>query len=156
MNLSHQKTSIKIVPMLRKHLPINRHILWICYLIVTLIFVQGAQLHLHLYDHHHDYNQHNVVNIDIGDHQHLDQVHSAHHISDAEHSLDFVTTVDIDIESFQKKLSSVVLSIIVFLLVSIILVLPRQCVRTLWRRYRNTPLLNLRCAITPPLRAPPL
>ena len=143
------------MPMKKAHFIINSKILWVFYLIITLVYVQGAQLHVHLYDHHHDHNQHNSVVIDVDNHEHHDQVHSAHNASDAQHALDLAATVDLSSEGFLNKLSLV--SIVFALLVAaVIFVLRRHCTRTLWRRQKNTPLFTLQRTISPPLRAPPL
>ena len=137
------------------HSTISRKILWICYLIITLVFIQGSQLHVHLYDHHHDHDEYNSVAIHVDDHQHQDQVHSAHNTSDGEHGLDLASTVDLSSEGFLNKLS-IVIMVIAFFVAVLIFVLPRQCLLTFWRRQRNTPLFTLQRTISPPLRAPPL
>jgi len=116
--------------------------LWVLYIAISLMFVQGAQLHVHTYDHDHDHG-----------HAHQKQAHFS--LDTAKSHFDEVAEVDLSQQGFVKKLSFGSLFVILFMVVAIILP-PRLLMRVFWRYSRRVFSVLWLFSLRPPLRAPPL
>ena len=125
-------------------LRITKKAMFTLYLTLSLLFVQWAQLHIHIYNH-------DPV---MSDHTHLNQVHFGHDVPGIEHH-DKLSDVEISPVGLIKNL--LLGSVFVVILTTIIIVLlPRLCVLFLRRRNICTPFIPWSNPQPPPLRAPPL
>lgn len=125
-------------------------LVWLLYLTLTFIGVQGVNIHLDVYDH-----QHHAEEAITSVHDHHSSTHICGTTCNVNHGHESITELDITPEGIVKNLSSS--SLILALLTSVIFVYlaPRCCVRISWRRNPNTlPLWQF--ALRPPLRAPPV
>ncbi len=155
--LSFQSLLITISSMkrvaLNKSKKISCHSLWVTYLIITLAFMQLVPLHMHVYDHKHGAHHHESL---IDEHAHVNQVHLSHESSDANHSHEVISEMDIEWEGLFKHFSFT--SLAVFILIVAIIVFPASplYVRILWRRNKDTSVISpCRAFFLPSLRAPP-
>ena len=118
--------------------------LWVIYLAIAIVFVQGLRLHIHVYDHEPLSANHN----------HQEQAHFHHKASQIEHP-DEVAEIDLSSKGFLKNFSPGILVLALFTLV-VIIFSSRLLARLPWppdpRDSRTALLYGLR----PPLRAPPL
>jgi hypothetical protein len=131
--------------MCRSHGPLlARKILWVFYLVVALVFVQGVRLHVHVYDH----------DSDMLEHAHQEQVHFNYDTSETEPH-NGVVTIDLSQQGFLKKLSFGSLVIALFVAVIVILSL-RFLTQAPGRLDRHRPPASRPFSLRPPLRAPPL
>ncbi len=123
---------------------LNKYI-WIACVIVAVMFTQGVQLHVHVYD------------TTALDHDQLGQMHSSYDTSGTEHPHPGkLTEIDLSYTGFVKT-SSLGTMIAVFLVTFLVLITPLLlCTRVEWRRSISVPLDPLRDSPPPPLRAPPL
>lgn len=118
-------------------------ILWVMYLALAVVFVQGVRLHLHAYAH---------APIEAN-HVHQKQVHTDYSTSD-EHAGEMLE-VDLTSQSILKKLS--LGSLVIALLAVMIVFLSRGSIQCgVWRPDRRTPFSPWRGCQPPPLRGPPL
>ena len=118
--------------------------LWVIYLTIAIVFVQGVRLHVHVYDHEPL----------LSNHGHQEQAHFHHEASAVEHPGE-VAEIDLSSQGFLKTFSPGSLVLALFALV--VFIFPyRLLPRLPWppdpRDSRKTLLYGLR----PPLRAPPL
>ena len=118
--------------------------LWVIYLAIAIVFVQGVRLHVHVYDHEPL----------SANHGHQEQAHFHYEASRVEHP-DEVAEINLSPEGFLKTFSpgSLVLALFAF----VVFIFPcRLLPRLPWppdpRDSRKASLYGLR----PPLRAPPL
>jgi hypothetical protein len=118
--------------------------LGVFYLAVALVFIQGARLHVHFYDH-------DPV---TSDHVHQEQAHFNYGASETGHPGE-VAKIDLSQQGFLKTLSFGSLAIALFVAV-IVVRLPRLLIRVPWRHDRRGPLVSWLFNLRPPLRAPPL
>lgn len=118
--------------------------LWVFYLAVALVFVQGVQLHVHVYDH-------DPV---MSDHGHQEQAYFHYDASGTEHP-DEVAEIDLSQRGILKSPSFGSLVIALFLVV-IVIISTRLIVRVPSRPERHGPLASWLFRLRPPLRAPPL
>ena len=114
------------------------------YLALSLIFVQWAQVHIHIYNH-------DPV---MSDHTHLNQVHYIYDVSETEHH-DKLADIDLTSEGLIKNLLLGTLFTAI-LTTMIIVLLPRLCTSFSRRRENHLPFIPWRNPQPPPLRAPPL
>lgn len=118
--------------------------LWIVYLAVALVFIQGVRLHIHTYDH----------DSSMPGHVHQENVHSDYFTLEEQHS-DEVAQIDWSQQARPGKLPPG--SLVIALFVAVVMFLPlRLCTRIPWRRHRGGPLVAWPVSLRPPLRAPPL
>ena len=114
------------------------------YLAVSVVFVQGARLHVHVYDH-------DPV---TSDHAHQEQVHFYYEASEAGHS-DEVAEIDLSQQGLLKfpSFGSLVIALFVVVLgvLSSLLLSRVPCSPD-----RRAPLASWLFRLRPPLRAPPL
>jgi len=106
----------------------------------ALLLVQGAQLHVHIYDHanhHHALDSHPVY--DLSDHAHGDEV----------------AEIEFAQDGFAKQLNAATLIVALFALV-FVLTERLELARLYWRRVDDPPLRQNPYRLRPPLRAPPL
>ena len=117
---------------------------FILYLVSSLLFVQWAQFHLHIYNN-------DPV---ISDHAHLNQVHSVYDEPGIEHH-DKIADVDLTPVSIIKNifLGSLFVAILTTLFIAL---LPRICILLLRRSEIFTSFIPWSNSQPPPLRAPPL
>lgn len=115
----------------------------VVYLAIAVLFAQGVQMHVHVYDHAST----------ITDHAHQGYVHMASE-TDGTHA-DEVTDIDLSNPGVVKKISLDALSIALITAAIVLLVLPIYT-RISWRRDHRVPFLPWRGSQPPPLRAPPL
>ena len=128
----------------RGQLTTLKKIFWVTYLAVALVFIQGARLHMHTYDHEPT----------TSEHVHQDQSHVDYGASGKKHP-DEVGHIDLSQQGALKKLP--LGSMVLALFAAVILLLPRRfCSQVLWRLYRHTRFLSSPFSLRPPLRAPPL
>ena len=130
--------------MLQSQLTIFKNILWVVYLAIALVFIQGARLHVHVYDH-------DPV---TSDHAHQEQIHFHYKASETGHP-DEVAEIDLSQQGLLKSLSFGSLVIALFMVVIVILS-SRLLTRVPWRSDRCGPLASWLFRLRPPLRAPPL
>ena len=123
---------------------ILKKLVWVGYLALALVFVQAAQLHLHSYAAH---------DLAMTDHLHQDQMYLKHDASEVAH-LDEVAEVDLSQQGFLKKLSSNVLIVALFLVLTIVSSFGIMS-RLPWRYSRGSPISSWLYSLQPPLRAPP-
>lgn len=123
--------------------PLGR-LLWVAYLAVALVFIQGMRLHLHVYDH----------DPATPEHAHLEQAHFAYDATETGHS-DEIAKIDLSHQGALKTLSLGALAIALFA-VLLLLLSPGLCSQLAWRRYRLLPRNLSPDGLRPPLRAPPL
>lgn len=130
--------------MYRSQLTTFQKIVWVAYLAIALVFIQGVRLHVHTYNH----------DPATSDHAHQQQAHVDYDASKQGHP-DEVDQIDLSQQGFLKKLP--LGSLVIALFVAVILLLPRRLgSRISWRPYRHAPLLFRPFSLRPPLRAPPL
>lgn len=130
--------------MYRSQLTTFQKIVWVAYLALALVFVQGVRLHVHTYNH----------DPLTSDHTHQQQAHVDHGSLEQGHP-DEVGQIDLSQQGFLKKLT--LGSLVIALFAAVILLLPRRLgSRISWRPYRHAPLLSWPFSLRPPLRAPPL
>lgn len=118
--------------------------LWVFYLAVALVFVQGVQLHVHVYDH-------DTV---ASDHGHQEQAYFHYEASATGHP-DEVAEIDLSQRGLLKSPSFGSLVIALFA-VAIVVPSTRRLVRVPGRPDRQGPLASWLFKLRPPLRAPPL
>lgn len=118
-----------------------RTIIWVAYLALALVFVQGVRLHVHLYAHDA-----------AAGHEHQDQVHSGY--SDSDEHPDETAQIDLSTQTIAKKLSFESL-IIALVGVAIVLVAVVSSSFGVLPSTFRTPFLPWRGCQPPPLRAPP-
>lgn len=118
--------------------------LWVFYLAIALVFIQGAQLHVHFYDH----------DPLTSEHAHHEQAHFNHDSLVIEHP-DTVAEIDLSQQGFLKSISFGSL-IIAFFVTVIVILSPRLLTRVHWRYEHHVPLVSRSLSLRPPLRAPPL
>lgn len=128
---------------LRISSPLGR-LLWVAYLAVALVFIQGMRLHLHVYDH----------GPAAPEHAHLTQAHFAYDATETGDS-DEVAKIDLPYQGALKTLSLGALAIALFAVLSL-LPLTGLCSQLAWRRCRLLPRNPAPDGLRPPLRAPPL
>ncbi|MEE9493722.1 MAG: hypothetical protein V3W04_10145 [Gammaproteobacteria bacterium] len=121
-----------------------RKILWVFYLAVALVFVQGGRLHLHVYDH----------DPATSGHDHQEQAHFRYGISETGYP-DEVAEVDLSQQGLLKSLSFGSL-VIAFFVAVIVILLSRLLTRVSWLPDRYGPFTAWLYRLRPPLRAPPL
>ena len=121
-----------------------RKTLWILYLAIAMVFIQSAQLHVHLYDH---------API-TSDHGHHVDAHFSYDTLEVEHH-DKVTEVDLSQQVLLKNylLGSLVIA---FFVAVIVILSPRYLIRRPRRYDRQGTLIPWSFSLRPPLRAPPL
>ena len=131
--------------MCRSHAPLSvRKTLWVFYLAVALVFIQGARLHVHIYNH----------DPATSDHGHQEQAHFNYDTSETGHP-DEVAEIDLSQQGLLKSVSFG--SLVIALFVAVIVILsPRLLTRVPWRPDRRGPLASWLFRLRPPLRAPPL
>lgn len=121
-----------------------KKILWVAYLALALVFVQGVRLHMHTYSH----------DPTTSDHAHQQQAHFDQDASEKGHP-DEVAQIDLSQQGFVKKLT--LGSLIIALFATVILLLPRRLrSRIAWPLNSRIPLVSRPFSLRPPLRAPPL
>lgn len=121
-----------------------KNILWVVYLAIALVFIQGARLHVHAYSH----------NPATSDHAHQDQAHFDYDASEKGHS-DEVVQIDLSQQALLKNLT--LGSLVIALFAAVVMFLPlRLCTQVPWRLNRRAPLVSWPFSLRPPLRAPPL
>lgn len=125
--------------------PILKKYFWVVCLSVVLLSPKGAPLHTHVYNHNHDSA--------MSGHAHHNQTHYAYDTHEAHHGN--LMLVDLTSLGVLRNLLAVS-SVITFLAMTVMLLLPRfrtRIVRLLDDRTLHIP----RCeSVPPPLRAPPL
>lgn len=109
----------------------------------ALVSVQGAQLHVHIYDHFSD----------SSGHSHHNGAHFNYDITGAEHA-DEVAEVEFSQQGFTKSLVQTSMVIALFA-VLVLLCLPLILSRRAWRIPCYILLTFKPFSLTPPLRAPP-
>lgn len=125
-------------------LRMTKKFMFTLYLALSLLFVQWAQFHIHIY------NNDPVTS----DHNHLNQVHYMYDASDAVHH-DKIADIDLAQEGLITKILLGLLFVAIFTTIFILL-LPRLCI-SFTRRYKIcTPFIPWSNPQPPPLRAPPL
>ena len=129
----------------RSHAPLLiKKALWVFYLAVALVFVQGAQMHVHVYDH-------DPV---TSDHAHQEQAHFHYEVSETGHP-DEVAEIDLPQQGLLKSLSFG--SLVIALFVAVIAILSsRLLTQVPWLPDRRGPFAAWFFRLRPPLRAPPL
>jgi uncharacterized membrane protein len=125
-------------------LRMTKKILFILYLALSVLFVQWAQFHIHIYEFH----------TDTSDHTHLGQVHNVYDVPEIEHH-DKLADVDLTHEGLIKNLLLGSLFIAILMIIFIVL-LPRLYTSLLRRRETLVTFIPWRNSLPPPLRAPPL
>jgi len=130
--------------MQRSQLTTVKKILWVAYLAIALVFIQGARLHVHTYSH----------DPATPDHAHLEQAHFDHGSQEHGHP-DELGQVDLSQQGFLKKLIIGSLAIAVFFTVIMLLPLSPSSRRLRYFIHR-TPIHSQCFGLRPPLRAPPL
>ena len=137
---------------------INRQTLLILSLLIllSLLTVQGVNLHVHSLDHGHGDHQSHVHMIDEADgHSHLSKAHFTHDTSHNDHHGGSISEIDISSDGVLKKASSSIFAIalIIFLLALLIFAPSRQLIVGRWHERK---LFSYRYySLSPPLRAPP-
>ena len=121
-----------------------RKTLWVFYLAVTLVFSQGAPLHVHVYNH----------DPATAEHAHQVQPHFNYGAPETGHP-DDVVEIELSQQGFLKKLSFGSLSIALFVAVIIVLLPPLRA-RSLWRYDHRLLFASWPFNLRPPPRAPPL
>lgn len=121
-----------------------RKALWVFYLAVALVFVQGVRLHVHVYGH----------DPLMSDHGHQEQVHFHLEALGAEHPGE-VAEVDLSQQGRLKSLSLGSLVVALFA-AAIVILLSRLLSRVPWPPERHGSLAAWLFRLRPPLRAPPL
>jgi len=125
----------------------------VIFLIITLAFMQIVPLHMHVYDHKHVAQHHESI---TDDHAHFNQIHLSHDSSEANHSHEVVSEMDIEWDGLLKNFSFG--SLMVFILIAVISVFlaSQLYVCVSWRRNKDTSsIAQYRAFFLPPLRAPP-
>ncbi|MFW2374199.1 MAG: hypothetical protein ACN4GM_13825 [Gammaproteobacteria bacterium] len=118
--------------------------IWLFAMMLSMLFVQSLQLHVHTYSH----------KAELLGHVHYDTAHSVFNISQDAHA-DEVAQHDMNHSVLTSKLSSIpMLAIILFSLLLVLCI--HSCVRL--ARYYFKPICsqNHTAHFKPPLRAPPL
>lgn len=118
-----------------------RKIIWVMYLAVALVFVQGVRLHAHTYAHEASTG-----------HGQPAKVHSDFSTSD-EHT-EVTAQIDLTTQSMLKKLTSGSL-IIALLVVAIVFLSLNSMQCRVWLPNRRAPFTPRRGCQPPPLRGPP-
>ena len=122
-----------------------RKLLWVFYISVALLFVQGARLHVHFHDH-------DLAAPTHGHHEQL-QTHFEHSVLESGHP-DEATEIDLSQQGVLKKSSLAVL--LAILIVTVVAVFLRNLIIPVpWRYDRRIPTGSLSSSLRPPLRAPP-
>lgn len=135
---------IFFIAMHRPQLSTFQKIVWIAYLAVALVFIQGVRLHVHTYSH----------DPLISDHTHQLQAHFEHDTSEKDHP-DEVGQIDLSQKGFLKQQTLV--SLVIALCAVVIMLLPRRPgSRISWLLNSRKPLVSRPSGLRPPLRAPPL
>ena len=112
-------------------------------LIISLPFTQLLQVHLHVYDHQHEFDDHGAHQ--VISHSDLGQSEPAHHQGTA--IIETTQSYFAKVLKFQPKIGSVFLACLLFLLF-----LPS---RTIKIRPGTYPFWSQRFLLPPPARAPP-
>ena len=122
----------------------TKKILFVLYLVLSLLFVQWAQFHIHIYE----------LDSGTSDHTHLSQVHNVYDVPEIEHH-GKLAGVDLTLEGLIKYLllGSLFTAILTILF---IVLLPRLCTSFSRRRENHLSFIPWRNSLPPPLRAPPL
>jgi len=123
---------------------LNKYI-WIACVIVAVMFTQGVQLHVHVYD------------TTALDHDQLGQMHSSYDTTGTEHPHpDKLTEIDLSYTGSVSTHSPSAMTA-VFLVIFLVLIAPLLLsARVKWCRNISVLLDPLRDSPPPPLRAPPL
>lgn len=130
--------------MCRLQLTTFQKTLWVACLIVTLVFIQGVRLHMHVYSH-------DPV---TSDHTHQLQAHVDYNVPEKEHP-DETGQIDLSQKGGLKKLPLGSLTIALF--AAVLCLLPRRlCSQLSWRLLHFPPPVSRVLSLRPPLRAPPL
>lgn len=129
----------------------RRNILMVVYLAVALVFVQGAQLHLHTYSHDHDSGHSTGI---VG-HAHHNMAHSAHDLSGSGHADEAMSGVDITPAGLLKNPPSGLLALALLTAPGMLLIPAALATAPRHRRRHYHPLTGWH-SYRPPLRAPPL
>lgn len=117
--------------------------IWVLYLAVALAFVQGARLHVHVYNH-------DPV---VSDHSHQEQAHSLYK-SEKVH-LDEVAVIDLSPLGLLKSL--LFGSLVIALFATVIVILSARLLsREPWFSDHRDPFVSWFFKLRPPPRAPPL
>jgi len=123
-----------------------QRLLWVFYISVALLFVQGARLHMHSYGH----------DLTTSNHTHHEQLetHFDHSVLESGHA-DEVAEIDLSQQGFLKKHS--LTALLVTLIIAVVAVLLRNLIIPVpWRYDRRIPSGSLPSSLRPPLRAPPV
>ena len=118
--------------------------MFIMYLTLSLLFIQWAQFHIHIYNH-------DPV---TSGHTHLNQVHYVYDVSGIEHH-DILANVDLTSVGLIKNLLLGLLFVAIFTTIFIVLS-PRLCILFSRRSEICAPFIPWCNPQPPPLRAPPL
>lgn len=133
--------------MRKYNLSLLRKILWVSYLAISLVFIQGAGVHVHVYDHDVGGSEHAL-------HEHHESAHLGYDASELGHP-DEVAEIDLSQLGFLKNISSG--SLVMALVMAVLIVLlPRLLTRVSWLDNRRVPLSQWPFSLRPPVRAPPL
>lgn len=121
-------------------------LLWVAYLVLALVFVQGARLHMHMYSHDSAMSDH-------GAQVHQGAIHFEFYNPETPYP-DEAGQIDLSQQAMAKKMS--LDSMTVALFVALLILLPlRLALRLPWRRYRRLLPASRLSSLRPPLRAPP-
>ncbi|MBZ0070125.1 MAG: hypothetical protein K8I04_00120 [Gammaproteobacteria bacterium] len=121
-----------------------KKVLWVAYLAIALVFVQGVRLHVHTYNH----------DSATSDHTHQEQAHFDT-VGTGQHHPDEVAQIDLSQDGFLKKLP--LSSLVIALFAAVIMLLSRRpASQVSWRPDRRILPLSWPFSLRPPLRAPPL
>ncbi|MCW8956196.1 MAG: hypothetical protein OQL09_04880 [Gammaproteobacteria bacterium] len=121
-----------------------RRRLWLFAMILSMLFVQSLQLHVHTYSHE----------AELLGHDHYDSAHSVFNINQDTHT-DEVAQHDLNHSGLMSKLST--MPMLAVIVTSLLLVLCSQaCVRLVRYYFKVSFTKNNSGFFQPPLRAPPL
>jgi len=129
---------------LTRTLLLMRKPLWVIYLAIAIVFVQGVRLHVHVYDHEPLSSSH----------AHQQQAHFHHEAAVVEHPGE-TAEIELSIQGFLKTFSPGSLVLALFALVVFVFSF-RLLPQLPWPPDPRDSRTALRYGLRPPLRAPPL
>ncbi|MCW9014511.1 MAG: hypothetical protein OQL06_12070 [Gammaproteobacteria bacterium] len=122
----------------------SRRKIWLITMILSMLFVQSLQVHVHTYNH----------DADLAGDSRYDMAHSVFILSDAPHENE-VAQLDMSHSGLLSKISFAPL--MAAILISLLLMVCSRCCIRLARQYQTRLIFNhYNEQLRPPLRAPPL
>ena len=131
---------------MKRYKQINNSVsrIWLIAMILSMLFVQGQQTHIHTYSH----------DADSMGHTHYDTAHSIFNFTELPHA-DEIAQID---QAHSGPVSKISFSpMLAIILVSLLLVVCSRTAVRIARQYQFKPVSNqLYTQFRPPLRAPPI